>query len=245
MKFDHIIMNPPYCRNLHLKILSESVKHSDDIVNLSPIRWLQDPLAEYKKSSDYIRYKSVADHIDSIDVLKARDVSSLFDAGFHSDLGIYHVTDVGGFSKCEIEFESDTARSAFFKIWNKCKDNKLKDNFSSDKKFKINLPHIHGHIGSSDFWESTSKRFDIAMNTKSSSELSFKTEAELKNFYDSLFLNVYCFFNTYAKIGVHTNINAPYLNDYTKKWTNAELYKYFELTEREIEEIENTVARYK
>ena len=29
-------MNPPYCRNLHLKILNEAIHHSDDIVNLSP-----------------------------------------------------------------------------------------------------------------------------------------------------------------------------------------------------------------
>ena len=39
MKFDHVIMNPPYHRNLHLKILNEAINHSDDIVNLSPIRW--------------------------------------------------------------------------------------------------------------------------------------------------------------------------------------------------------------
>lgn len=52
MKFDHIIMNPPYCRNLHLKILNEAICYSDDIVNLSPIRWLQDPLAERKRNSD-------------------------------------------------------------------------------------------------------------------------------------------------------------------------------------------------
>ena len=36
MKFDHIWINPPYCRNLHLKILNEAIRHSDDIVNLSP-----------------------------------------------------------------------------------------------------------------------------------------------------------------------------------------------------------------
>ena len=51
-----IIMNPPYNRNLHLKILQEAMKHGDEIVNLSPIRWLQDPLAEYKKNSDWFRF---------------------------------------------------------------------------------------------------------------------------------------------------------------------------------------------
>ena len=35
-------MNPPYCRNLHLKILNEAVKHSDDVVCIHPARWLED-----------------------------------------------------------------------------------------------------------------------------------------------------------------------------------------------------------
>ena len=47
MKFDCIVMNPPYERNLHLKILAEAITHLKDekstCVNLSPVRWLQDP----------------------------------------------------------------------------------------------------------------------------------------------------------------------------------------------------------
>ena len=70
MKFDHIIMNPPYCRNLHLKILNEAINHSDDIVNLSPIRWLQDPLAEYKKNSDWKKFESERKRIETLMVCK-------------------------------------------------------------------------------------------------------------------------------------------------------------------------------
>ena len=46
-------MNAPYSGNLHLKILSYimSLYSGADIVNLSPIKWLQDPLAKYKKNS--------------------------------------------------------------------------------------------------------------------------------------------------------------------------------------------------
>lgn len=61
MKFDKIIMNPPYSKNLHLKILAKTIEHLKDenseCVNLSPIRWLQDPLAKYKKNSDLKRFK--------------------------------------------------------------------------------------------------------------------------------------------------------------------------------------------
>ena len=41
-------MNPPYCRNLHLKILNEAVKHSDDVVCIHPARWLEDALWKEK-----------------------------------------------------------------------------------------------------------------------------------------------------------------------------------------------------
>ena len=61
MKFDCIVMNPPYQKNLHLKILAEAIKHLKDekskVVNLSPVRWLQDPLAKYKKNSDYNKFE--------------------------------------------------------------------------------------------------------------------------------------------------------------------------------------------
>ena len=54
-------MNPPYNGNLHLKIIDKVIKACPDseIINLSPIRWLQDPLAEYKKNSDYNRFENI------------------------------------------------------------------------------------------------------------------------------------------------------------------------------------------
>ena len=93
MKFDCIIMNPPYQRNLHLKILAEAIKHLKDdgtCVNLSPVRWLQDPLAKYKKMSDLKRFEeSVAKHLTSIDVLFPKDMTDTFGAAFNTDIGIY------------------------------------------------------------------------------------------------------------------------------------------------------------
>ena len=68
MKFDCIIMNPPYERNLHLKILAEAIKHLKDdeskVVNLSPVQWLIDPLNDKKQKSDYNTFqKNVAQKI--------------------------------------------------------------------------------------------------------------------------------------------------------------------------------------
>ena len=94
MKFDCIVMNPPYQKNLHLKILAEAIKHLKDddskVVNLSPIRWLQDPLAKYKKNSDFNRFKeSIRNDVSSIDVYTSAQVRELFDNDIKQDLGIY------------------------------------------------------------------------------------------------------------------------------------------------------------
>ena len=94
MKFDHIIMNPPYKRDLHLKILTECTKHlkeDGDIVNLSPARWIMDPLAKYKKNSDYYKYNSTLKKVESVGILSNVEASKMFSIGIVSDLGIYHL----------------------------------------------------------------------------------------------------------------------------------------------------------
>lgn len=85
MKFDCIVMNPPYQRNLHLKILAEAIKHLKDeksvCVNLSPVRWLQDPLMLQKSKSDYHRFeKSILNHVKQIDVIDKIDAQRLFES---------------------------------------------------------------------------------------------------------------------------------------------------------------------
>ena len=65
-KFNKIIMNPPYDKNLHLKILREAMKHSDDVVNLSPNFY-----------EDYKKLDGVPVASD-IDVIPREEASSLF-----------------------------------------------------------------------------------------------------------------------------------------------------------------------
>lgn len=111
MKFDCIIMNPPYQRNLHLKILAEAIKHLKDdeseVVNLSPIRWLQDPLAKYKKNSDYNRFeKSIRSHIEDVNVIYSKTAEEVFNIALPFNLGIYV-----GHAKSQIPFECSKSPS--------------------------------------------------------------------------------------------------------------------------------------
>ena len=55
-KFDIAIMNPQYDKN-SLKILEAVIPVADKVVDISPVRWLQDSLAEYKKNSDYKKFE--------------------------------------------------------------------------------------------------------------------------------------------------------------------------------------------
>ena len=68
-------------------------------MNLSPIRWLQDPLAEYKKNSDWEKFEDIRKHIESLDVVPMVEATQLFNgAAFSMDLGIYHITKKGGWT---------------------------------------------------------------------------------------------------------------------------------------------------
>ena len=88
-------MNPPYDGSLHLKILEQAtsfLKEGGVCINLSPIRWLQDPLVEYKKNTDWEKYKDLRKHINSLTVIKTEVARDLFKIELLQPLGIYIIT---------------------------------------------------------------------------------------------------------------------------------------------------------
>lgn len=95
-KFDLAIMNPPYDGNLHLKILEKVIPNVEKAVNISPVRWLQDPLAKYKKNSDYKKFENtISNKIEDIEVINGITATNLFGADFVSDLAIYIIGNGG------------------------------------------------------------------------------------------------------------------------------------------------------
>lgn len=102
MKFDCIIMNPPYTKNLHLKILAEAIKHLKDensiCVNLSPDTWLHD-FADVLSRSDYKKYSSIPfKSITHVGLL-----NKFFDLG--------HTTYTGAIYVCGIHGKYDLTKS--------------------------------------------------------------------------------------------------------------------------------------
>lgn len=127
-KFDVAIMNPPYDGNLHLKILEKIIPIADKVVNISPIRWLQDPLAKYKKNSDYIKYEEIiSKKIDSLELIEKSKATDIFDANFVGDLAIIYV------NKGAFDYKCFNNNSIIDKVVaNKCK--KLINVLEFDKK---------------------------------------------------------------------------------------------------------------
>ena len=131
-----VIMNPPY-GSLHLKVLREVLKHSDDIVCLSPIRWLEDPLAEYKKNSDYAEFADIKERISSVDVVTAKNAWELFNAGFGTNLGIYKVDKNGGFDMSSLK------NDLIVKLIPKFIKNGVIKDAPKRKLVKFTFPEIH------------------------------------------------------------------------------------------------------
>lgn len=239
MKFDHIIMNPPFCRNLHLKILSESVRHSDNVVCIHPARWLEDALWHDKPNSERKRFSHLVNRISDVELLDGHCFGN--DISPHGDIAIIKYVPNSDYviSKYSIKF-TDFTESIFLKIKSKCEY--IKDHLDSSKAFKLNIPRIHGHIDNNDFYEITSRRYSVALDVRPGKYiLSFNTEDERKNFHSSTLLNFYKFWNEFTKIGININVNMPWLGDYTHQWTDEDCCRLFNLDDEQTNFICNVL----
>lgn len=256
MKFDHIVMNPPYDGNLHLKVVQEAMKHSDDVVNLSPVRWLQDPLAEEKKGSDWKKFADIRQKTESLEVVKARSANEMFGAIFGMDLGIYHLTPKGGMSFDGLVDPICKKVLAKKAIFNKFENNK-KDGWrvrvttigggksGGSGVRKAGLSHqkllcFFNGMKDGKWWYEHYMRNQYSKTTEEITwSIPFRGETEATNFINVM--NVTKFGQYYYdRMAVDVHVH-PYMFislDYTHPWDDAALYKYFGLTQEEISLIE-------
>lgn len=244
MKFDVAVMNPPYDRNLHLKVLEQVIPTAETVINISPVRWLQDPFAKYMKSSDYNRFEdSISKKIESIDVIDAKTASTIFDASFIMNLGIY-VCGKGGYNY-------DMETSLIKKIIEKTMKNSWapfswKNYFMNEptmkhKPYILNISSIAGELGSAILNNTYEKQLTVkgtkartdgrgGMGTRGG-HFEFDTEDERHNFYDCYNHRFMKWTYSLWKVDVNLFSNkVPYFGDYTKPWTTKMFCDYFEIT---------------
>lgn len=250
LKFTKIIMNPPYDGNFHLKLVSTAMKLSDNIINLSPIRWLQDPLAEYKSGSDWNKFDNIRTHIELLNEIKAEDAQDMFESGQYENLGVYHITNKGGLRINPKPFISQvlfdkvnlpTYQGKYKSLYD-VKGSEGKPDFS--KPF-VRLTPLHGHVNCSDWNDIISPQRDLALtdkgnNTSGTFTINFDTVEEAENFFN------YC--NTdFVKAcngNVKTNIRwpgyaIPFMPTYSHPWTDEMLFEYFGIKQNEVKEIKD------
>lgn len=260
MRIDYMIMNPPYDKNLHLKFLERTLEDADKVVSVQPTTWITNPLVKYKKSTDFKRYaNNVVNRIRDIEEFSITDGQELFNIKIKSNVGIITLDKNGGYV---FEIKSELVKKLMSKINTTKRFSYRENNFS--KEYKIILPTIHGHPGNLDWTEVTSKIYKIALNIKDSSptnryiKLSFDTENERLNFYNSLFTTFYKYLISELR---PSNVTAcfieylPFMEDYSKPWTNKRFCDYFGITgyisdtkaepNSEWEEILNNVNKYR
>ena len=268
MKFDCIIMNPPYQRNLHLKILAEAIKHLKDeksvCVNLSPVRWLQDPLAIHKTGSDYKKFENtISKHIQSLDLFDAKLAQQMFNSAQYENLGIYTCNLDGGYDYTKMmKFNCQVKQKVFDNVilptylgkMKSLSDIRTAEGNPDFSRFYVILPMGHGHVGAADYYDLISPKKELARRTtvKHNGNIgtglgtaNFDTDVEAENFRLSLGTT----FVKFCVSLVKTNIRNPYwaiplMHDYIEPWTDERFYKFFNITPEEQKVIEETMEKY-
>lgn len=257
-KFDICLMNPPYDKNMHLKFIRKCINISKSIINISPVRWLQDPFAGDKRST-LKQYEDVAKHIKDVESLK--NDKSKFDIAIYSDLGIYTITNDEtdfDYNNSWKMFKTETQISLINKI---CfgHNKYLSDVIEHNKNDGIRV--LIGDIGGNRGCLPTYKDFAYAIDgkvdgvdwtkkknfggyvkaegTKIPNSIKFNTKEEAQNFYNS-----YQYFTPLKGICKLTiqqqNIQVdrlPFFDDYSKPITEEWFKNHFNLTDDEMKEL--------
>jgi hypothetical protein len=264
-----IIMNPPYKKGLHLKFLNlATVLSKQYIISIQPIpflltRKLYKVYNYYQQTKENIRsilYK-----------LKIINGNYYFNAGFFTPVGILYldknktdslITVTNELSQNTYNINSIDDINLFDnhplylsikdKIWSyphKLNDYVRKQNFQYP--YYINIARIRGNIKnekhnmySHTFYTYLPEK-EKPTKTPDKQPLEFNTEQEAQNFLDSLKTN----FMRFALKIIKYNQNMeraelksiPYMIDYTRIWTDSDLYSFFKLTLSEVKYIEENI----
>ena len=262
MKFDKIIMNPPYSGSLHLKILSEAMKHGNEVVNLSPIRWLQDELVDIKNSNkgkkpDYYAFEDLRNHIVDLLLISAHDAQNMFGNVMNMDLGVYYIKDG---KSLDLSFLRNSVCSKVMKSTFSSFDYNKKDGWrvrvitvaggksggSGNRKIGLQSQKLLAfYDGKKDgeWWYNFYQKNQYSKTTETlTTSIKFDTENEAQNFINVMSnskLGRYYYDKMCCDVHIYPQFFIKL--DYTHPWTDEQLYDYFELTPEEKKIIEDEI----
>lgn len=225
-----VVTNAPYLRGLFSDIEYESLKHSKGVISLAP-NYTEDCFGRYvlyvkshhfDKLRDYIyRYKSLGDEWDKFSLKHGWKGSSLRITYYKKDANI-------------VKGRLWDNEKLFTKLFNLFSKDNLRKNatYKKDltKKYRIGIRQIP--IFKNTVQESLTGPWD---NIQIS--LEFDTQEEENNFLKSL--DTWPYRVSLRNMKDRNPAHLPYLRDYTKEWTDEDLFEYFNITEDERKIIES------
>ena len=255
MKFDAVVMNPPFCSGLHLKILKGVIPHVDfnndgEVLCIHPAAWMQFPTRDRPDFMNSL--------IAGFDMVERKDANEMFDI----DGGDLVITDLKkdgmSFSDSPVDdpqfccFKFNSRFSANWKIVKSIYNKVISKNSIgtydlnlTKKALTYSLRVMYGiswdaecHKGNE--FITCSSDYNRAQNQKEGTHvrfLNFNTEAERYNAWQS-------YLTKFARFCIAMDEStklAPYMGNYTQPWDDQRFYNYFGLTDAEIWVIENTI----
>ena len=246
MNFDCIIINPPYKRNMHLKILAEAIKHLKDdnsvCVNLSPYFMNKNELHILKNIKKFL-YERQLSQI----VISPEEMDSLFNI-YGSCSGAITL-----FSKFKVEGMIYPEIEGNLAIVEKLRDKKKAKSIRTmiwKTSGSFSVP-VQGDYGYAKRWHYT---LDQMLSGNPNAKIRFNTQNEADNFVKTTTTqNIYKFI-WYVDEKSAIPAHLPFLGDainprtglkgYQGEWTDEDLYKYFNITPEEQKVIEETMKTY-
>lgn len=224
-KFDVAIMNPPYDKNLHLKILEAVIPVADTVVNISPIGYTLDwPVFYNLKSTPNFKTKQyILKHIASCELLTATQANNMFKIGLFEKLAITTYDseehDIG--MKLYLT-DKRKSKSVFEKVILSIA-NGTYDNLAAH----IQISTIHGHPGCKDEFDVVTPQYNLVVHLRPAN----MPESDFINWHNSCNTKFMKYCNLLTRQGQHLSPSLiPYMQDYTQPWDDKRFCAYFGIT---------------
>lgn len=230
MKFDVAIMNPPYSKNLHLKIINEVIPYCETTINISPSTWA----AKHNINQPKGKYREIFNNkIEEFIFIPHRQMNDIFGLGNAIEDGaIIIFKDGGKFDIMNYGFSSDIEKSVFMKIKTVGNENllSLRQTGIGTKKIAISNNAVALYT-----WHSGNNCYDALVKTNPNAidnGICFSTLIEKTNFLDSLKTTFMDWFHkAFIVPGDNKITNYMFImKDYTQPWTNKRFCDFFNIT---------------
>ena len=225
MRIDVAIMNPPFNRNLHLKILEAVIPIADKVVNISPIGYALDWLLFYnlKRTPNFKTKQYVMKHISSCELLAAEAANNLFSIGSFEKLAITTYDDKEHDIGMKLYLADKRKSKTVFEKVILSIANGTYDNLAAH----IQISTIHGHPGCKDEFDVVTPQYKLVEHLRPKN----MSESDFINWHNSCNTKFMKYCNLLTRKGQILSPGfLPYMQDYTQPWDDKRFCEYFGIT---------------